>query len=168
MASHPNNCWEAPKFNSPHQLEDWKVFYTRALDYLEALDMNTDEADDWHTGWKQLKMMFEGEDRLSSPLLIMGPSLQSTRRCPRKPLVLLAALSKLRSISGISGMSFSLMSANSLMRVFMPCPPIYPPLSQSAISPMPKPRRCLKLWFCNMPCNTMRPETGSISRTSPS
>ena len=65
MASHTVTHWEAPKFNfnSPHQLEDWKVFYTRALDYLEALDINTDEADDCHTGWCQLKMMFEGEDR---------------------------------------------------------------------------------------------------------
>ena len=64
MASHPNNYWEAPKFNfnSPHQLEEWKVFYARALDYLEALDIDTDEADNWHTCWKQLKMMFNGED----------------------------------------------------------------------------------------------------------
>ena len=65
MTYHPNNHWEAPKFNfnSPHQLEDWKVFYTRVLDYLEALNINTDEADNWHTGWKQQKMIFEGKDR---------------------------------------------------------------------------------------------------------
>ena len=61
IASHPNNHWEAPKFNlnSSHQSEDWKVFYTRALDYLEALDINTDE---WCICWKQLNMMFEGKD----------------------------------------------------------------------------------------------------------
>ena len=62
MASHPNNHWEAVKFNfnSPHKSDNWKVFYTRVFDYLEALHMNTDEADNQHTGWKQLKMMFEG------------------------------------------------------------------------------------------------------------
>ena len=63
MASHPNNHWEAPKsnFNSPHQSEDWKFVFTMLLDYLEALNINTDEADNQCTGWKQLKMMFEGE-----------------------------------------------------------------------------------------------------------
>ena len=38
----------------------------------------------------------------------------------------------------------------------------------NANSVMPKLRRCLKSWSCNMQCDTMRPETGSISRTSPS
>ena len=72
MAAHPNNCWEAPKFNFnyPHHLEDWKVFNTRVLDYLETLNINTDEADDQHTGWKQLKMMFKGEDRQTLQSLI--------------------------------------------------------------------------------------------------
>ena len=72
MVSYPINCWVAPKFNfnSSHQLEDWKVFYTRVLDYLEALDINTDEADDWYMGWHPLKMMFEGEDRQTLQSLI--------------------------------------------------------------------------------------------------
>ena len=56
--------WEAPKFNfnSSQQSEDWRVFYTRATDYLKALNINTREADDCKTGWKQLKMMFKGGD----------------------------------------------------------------------------------------------------------
>ena len=64
MASHPTSHWEALKFNfNPlHQTEEWKVFYTRAIEYLEALYINTEEADDQKTGWKQLKMMFESED----------------------------------------------------------------------------------------------------------
>ena len=72
MASHPVNHWEAPRFNfnSPYQLEGWKVFYTRVLDYLEALDINTDEADHQHPGWHQLKIMFEGEDRQTFQSLI--------------------------------------------------------------------------------------------------
>ena len=92
MASCPSNCWEVPKFNfnSPYQSEDWKVFYTRDLDYLEALNINTDEADNWCTCWKQLKMMFQGEDRrLSSPSSTMGPSPWRVRGCPKLPLILL-------------------------------------------------------------------------------
>ena len=50
-------------FNTANQSEDWSVFYTRALDYLDTLDIELDEADESHKGWKQLKLMFEGEDR---------------------------------------------------------------------------------------------------------
>ena len=65
MASHPNNHWDASTFhfNSPNQSVDWKAFYTRALDYLDALDIKTDEADDCNKCWKQLRLMFEGDDR---------------------------------------------------------------------------------------------------------
>ena len=67
MASHNNTIphWEAPRFCFvfPHQSEAWKVFYIRALDYLKALNIDTDEADESRTSWKQLKMMFEMEDR---------------------------------------------------------------------------------------------------------
>ena len=72
MASHPKSHLEASKFNFnyPHQSEDWKVCYNWAIDYLEALDINAEEADDCHTGWKQLKMMFEGEDRHTPQSLI--------------------------------------------------------------------------------------------------
>ena len=64
MASHPTSFWEAPKFNynSPQQSEDWEVIYTRAIDYLNALDINAEEADGCKTGWKQLKMMSKGRD----------------------------------------------------------------------------------------------------------
>ena len=46
--SHSHNHWEAPTFhfNSANQSEDWRVFYTRALDYLDALDIELHEADD--------------------------------------------------------------------------------------------------------------------------
>ena len=42
-------------------MEDWKVFYTRAINYLEALNIDAEKADNQKSGWKQLKMMFEGE-----------------------------------------------------------------------------------------------------------
>ena len=56
--------WEVPKFSfqSSLQSEDWKAFYTRVLDYLEVLNINTNEPDDTRIGWTQLKMMFEGKD----------------------------------------------------------------------------------------------------------
>ena len=38
-----------------------KLFYTRALDFLEALDINPDEEDQGKSGWHQIKMMFEGD-----------------------------------------------------------------------------------------------------------
>ena len=49
---------------------NWKAFYTRAIDYLDALDIEDDEADNCHKGWKQLKLMFEGNDRQALQSLI--------------------------------------------------------------------------------------------------
>ena len=71
-SSSHRGCWEAPTFhfNSPNQSEDWSVFYTRALDYLDALDIELETADQSHKGWKQLKLMFEGEDRKALQSLI--------------------------------------------------------------------------------------------------
>ena len=54
----------------PNQSEDWSVFYTRALDYLDALDIELETADQSCKGWKQLKLMFEGEDRKALQSLI--------------------------------------------------------------------------------------------------
>ena len=63
-SSHPSNCWDVPTFhfNPPNQSEDWRTFYTRVLDYLDSLDIDTDQADDCHKGWKQLKLMFKSND----------------------------------------------------------------------------------------------------------
>ena len=65
VSSHSHSCWEAPTFhfNSVNQSEDWRVFYTRALDYLDTLNIEPDHADDNCKGWKKIKLMFEGEDR---------------------------------------------------------------------------------------------------------
>ena len=64
--------WEAPTFhfNSPNQSEDWSVFDTRALDYVDAFDIEPEVADQACKGWKQLKLMFEGEDRKALQSLI--------------------------------------------------------------------------------------------------
>ena len=64
--------WEAPTFhfNTANQSQNWSVFYTRALDYLDALEIELDGADESHKGWKQLKLMFQDEDRKALQTLI--------------------------------------------------------------------------------------------------
>ena len=78
-SSLPHSHWEAPTFhfNSVNQSEDWRVFYTRALDYLDALDIEPDCAGDICKGWKQLKVMFEGEDRQVLQTLIDNNTITS-------------------------------------------------------------------------------------------
>ena len=63
---------EAPKvsFNAPNQAEEWKAFYTRVLDFLEALDIYPDEEDQGKNGWPQVKMIFEGENHQALQTLI--------------------------------------------------------------------------------------------------
>ena len=71
-------------FQSSQLSEDWKTFYTRALDYLEALNIDTDEPDDNKTSWKQLKMMLDGKDWQTLQTLLnnetMAPEHQKTPR----------------------------------------------------------------------------------------
>ena len=42
----------------------------RAIDYLETIDIDPEEEDQQKGGWKQIKMMFTGEDRLALQTLI--------------------------------------------------------------------------------------------------
>ena len=76
--------WEGPKFsfNIPNQAEEWRFFYTRALDFLEALDINPDVEDQGKKGWRQIKMMFEGKDCQALQTLIdnqtISPDAQQT------------------------------------------------------------------------------------------
>ena len=49
--------------STPQKSENWRAFDTRAINYLEALNIDAEEANNNKTGWKQLKMMFKGEDR---------------------------------------------------------------------------------------------------------
>ena len=65
MASNHPPHWEAPKFsfNKENQAAEWKQFYIRAIDYLEALDIDPDKEDETKRGWHQIKVVFQGEDR---------------------------------------------------------------------------------------------------------
>ena len=73
MASRSSTpCWEAQtlSINVPSQAEEWKSFYTRALDLLEALNTDPYVEDQGKNGWRQIKMMFEGEDHQALQTLI--------------------------------------------------------------------------------------------------
>ena len=76
--------WEAPKFsfNAPNQVDAWKSYYTRVLDFLEALDIDPNVEDQGKRGWRQIKMRFEDEDHLALQTLIdnqtITPAAQQT------------------------------------------------------------------------------------------
>ena len=72
MAQSNTTRWKAPtfSFNMEDQAAAWREFYTRALDYLETLDIDTEAEDNNKRGWKWIKMMFTGEDRQALQTLI--------------------------------------------------------------------------------------------------
>ena len=63
------------------------MFYTRVTDFLEALNIDTEEADDCCTGSKQPHMMFEGEDRkILQSLIDNGTLTLESQKTPRLAL----------------------------------------------------------------------------------
>ena len=80
---------EAPQFtfNAEDQAAEWQRFYIKAIDYLEALDIDTDQEDDIQRGWKQIKMMFKGEDRQTLQTLLENNTITQEDQCiPSKAL----------------------------------------------------------------------------------
>ena len=65
MASRTTPLWEAPNFSFdvPDQATEWEKFYTRAIDFIEALDTYPDKEDESKQDGQQIKMIFQGEDR---------------------------------------------------------------------------------------------------------
>ena len=84
--------WEAPKFsfNSPKQADAWESFYTRALDFIEALDINPDVEDQGKKGWRQIKMMFEDEDCIALQTLIDSQNISPEGQ--QTPSIMLKAI----------------------------------------------------------------------------
>ena len=84
MAQSNTSRWEAPKFSftAEDQASAWREFYTRAIDYLETLNIDPEIEDENKKGWKQIKMMFTREDRQALQTLIdnntITPEDQST------------------------------------------------------------------------------------------
>ena len=64
MASSNTPYLEAPEFSLivQNQAKEWKLFYTRAADFPKALGIVPEKKDLTKEGWRQIKMMFEGED----------------------------------------------------------------------------------------------------------
>ena len=59
----------------------WREFYTRAIDYLETFDIDTEAEDENKKGWKQTKMMFTGEDRQALQTLIDNNTITQEDQC---------------------------------------------------------------------------------------
>ena len=57
-------------FNTPDPTQEWNTFYSRVLGYLETLDIDPEKEDQTKCGLKQIKMMFQGEDRQALQTLI--------------------------------------------------------------------------------------------------
>ena len=77
-----NTRWTAPTFtfNTEDQPAAWRDFYTRVIDYLETVDIDPEE-DQHKRGWKQIKMMFTGEDRQALQTLIDNNTITSADQC---------------------------------------------------------------------------------------
>ena len=89
MAQNNTSRWEAPKFsfNMEDQPAAWREFYIRALDYLETLDIDPEQEDQHKKGWKQIKMMFMGEDRQALQTMIDNNTItQQDQSTPIKAL----------------------------------------------------------------------------------
>ena len=81
--------WEAPQFsfNAPDQTQEWKNFYTRVLDVLETLNIDPERQDENKHGWKQIKMMFQGDDRQTLQTMIDNNTITAEdQQTPTKAL----------------------------------------------------------------------------------
>ena len=92
MAQQINTQWNPPKFtfNSENQAADWKTFYTAVIDFLDTLNIDPEKEDQHRTGWKQIKMMFSGEDRQTLQTLIDNGTI--TPAAQRTPIQALKAI----------------------------------------------------------------------------
>ena len=157
-SSHPNSCWEALTFhlNSPNQSEDQRTFYTRALDYLDALDIEPDQADDNHKGWKHIKVMFEGEDRQALQILIDNHTITpEDMKKPRATLDATGTTIKSEEHFEPIGTNLSPTLSSNLVREYVCCSSaslkssplqVYPPWSPGDAEDNSTPIHCLIPW----------------------
>ena len=106
MTSNNNTSqWEDPKFsfNLPNQAEDWKEFYIRAIDYLEALYIDVETLNEFRRGWKQVKIMFHGEDGKASQTLVDSNTITRDATNTRSTFKHHKKQSKMRSILALQG-----------------------------------------------------------------
>ena len=80
---------EAPQFsfNAPDQTQEWKNFYTRVLDFLETLNIDSERQDENKHGQKQIKMMIQGDDRQILQTMIDNNTItQEDQQTPTRAL----------------------------------------------------------------------------------
>ena len=164
-------CWDDPKFSlsTAQQSEEWKVFYTKAIDFLEALNIDTEEEDSTKKAgsrWKCCLRVKTGKH--SRCWLIMGPSSLRSRRTTGRYLMLLPPHSSLGSISGTFEMSSSQMCASSQMKASTPSTPGCAHSSTAVGLSTMRWRKHWRSWYSSIWWGTMRPGTGSSYKTSPS
>ena len=59
----------------------WRNLYTRAIDYLETLDIDPEREDDNKKGWDHINMMFTGEGRQAPQTLIDNNTITPEDQC---------------------------------------------------------------------------------------
>ena len=161
MASRNTPHWEASKFsfNSQNQAVEWKLFYTRALDFLKALDINPDEEDQGKKGWHQMKMMFEGDDCQALQTLINNNTIM-----PEAQHTPALALNTIQSVIKEDVYFWhyhdKILSDLCEMKASIPSVPKLTPWLANANSPLKIQKILLKLCCCNMQLSTMRQGTG--------
>ena len=155
-------------FQLPNQSEVWSTVYTRALDYLDALDIELDNADEFCKGWKQLNLMFDSEDRKVLQSLI--DSSVVTLEHILKPKAALDAIgTTIKSEEHFWAYRDELISdlqwlPDEGIHALSQC--ICDLITKSNLA-MHKQLKLIKLWSCNMQSSIMRLGTGLGYRTSP-
>ena len=71
--------------SAPNKADEWKAFYIRTVDILEAVDISSESEENAKKGWKQLWMMFEGEDCQDPQTLIDNGTPQDQETLIRVP-----------------------------------------------------------------------------------
>ena len=83
IAQSSTTRWTAPtfSFNMEDQPAAWREFCTRDIDYLETIDIDPEQEDQHKKGWKQIKMMFTGEDRQALQTVIDNNTITPADQC---------------------------------------------------------------------------------------
>ena len=115
-------CWEATTFffHIQNQTEEWKLFYTRSVDFLKALDINLEEEDQNKSTWCQIKMMFEGDNRQALQTLCDNNNITAETQCtPIQSLNVIQTVIKEDLHFYFIEIKFYVSSASNLMKVYM-------------------------------------------------
>ena len=165
-------CWEAPEFSFQlsQQSEDLKAFFSRVLNYLEALNFNTNEPNDTRTSCIQLKMMFEGKDwQMLQTLLDNEMITPEHQKTPRQLLDTIAITIKSKD-HFLAPLRWAPLGCVPEAQQRYPHPKhlhYLPDQPMKILWPEHK-GDAQKSWSCSIQCVIKSPRTGYTSKTSPS